>query len=151
MSPHETAAAAIHAALVARLDGDGMPRVTREIDLPERCPPEGLVNVRFEDPVEIGRQLGVVARDWQRNATLEIVVQDAAPAARIARYEAILAAIGPLHGASTVANLVQWLDMGPPTETETVPVEGASTIRAGVVEITAYYRSGANPMMEADQ
>lgn len=151
MSPHEAVAAAIHAGIVARLAGSARPAVTREVDLPERCPPEGLVNVRFEDPIEIGRQLGVVAREWQRNATLEIVVQDAAPEARIARYEAILDAIGPLHGAGTVAELVQWLDMGPPTETETVPVEGASTIRAGVVEITAYYRSGANPMMEADQ
>jgi hypothetical protein len=147
MTPHETAAAAVLGSVSNRLAAlTPAPHATREIDLPERCPPEGLVNLRFEDPVEVDRQLGHVARDWSRVCAVEIVVQHPDQAVRIARFEAILAAIGALHGPGNQAGGIDWLDMSGPAEAEELPVEGAATIKAGIVEMTLYYRSAGNPM-----
>lgn len=141
-SPHETAAAAILDALTTLLGN--APEPTREIDLPEVCPPEGLVNLRLEDPIELGRQYGVAAREYSRIASVEIIVQANDPAIRIARHEAICEKIGVLQGA-TIAG-VDWVDVGAPVEADVVPIEGGTTIRSGIVEITMYYRTANNPM-----
>lgn len=141
-TPHETAAAAVTAALAALLAGSPTP--TRDSDLPETCPPEGLVNLRFEDPVELGRQLGTGVREYSRIASVEIVAPGTDPVLRITRFEAILVAIGSLQGADVVG--VDWLDVGAPVDGELAPIDGGETLRTGVVEITLFYQTATNPM-----
>lgn len=143
-SPHETVAAAVTAALVALMDDPGGPAVTREIDIPEFVPEAGLVNVRFEDPVELGRQLGTGTREWSRVAAVEIVVQSGDLADRIATFEAILAKVGGLADAPIAG--IDWLDLGAPVDGDSVPIDGAGTIRSAVVEATLFYMTARNPM-----
>lgn len=143
-SPHETVAAAVAAAVAARYAAQGDPVVTREQDLPEVCPPAGLINVRFADPVEDGRAYGAGAREYSRVCSVEIAVQAASAADRISKFDALAVKLGALHGGGIAG--VDWADVGAPTEVETTPVDGAETIRSGIVEITAFYRTADNPM-----
>jgi hypothetical protein len=145
MTPHEAVASAAVAAIESRYLAPEDPLVTREIDLPERVPLQGLVNLRFADPVELGRAFGL-GREWSRACTLEIVVQANEPALRIARYEAILGRLGALHSAQGLAGVVDYIDLGAPYESEVIPVEGASSVRAGMVDLTLFYMTSENPM-----
>lgn len=147
-TPHETVAATLTATIGALFAAAGGPDVTRDVDLPEVCPPQGLVNLTFADPIEEGRTLGATAREWSRVCSVEMAVQAAAPETRIARLEGLVTVLADLAPAA-VAPAVDWIDVGAPVQSETVPMDGASSIRAVVVEVTAFYRTGSNPMEPA--
>ena len=147
-TPHEIVAARLMGAIGALFAAAGGPDVTRDADLPEIVGAQGLVNLTFGDPTEEGRPLGAVAREWSRVCTIEMAVQAAATETRIARLEGLITVLADLAPAG-VAPEVDWLDVGAPIQSETVPMDGASSIRAAVVEVTAFYRTGSNPMEPA--
>ncbi len=145
-SVHEAIAARFMSALVACFAEPGDPVVTREMVLPEDCPPEGLVNLRMQDPVEEDRVLGVPAREWSRIAAVELVAQDAGEEVPRGRFDALALKVGRLHGQPIEG--VDYLDLSAVVDAEDPPILGDAAIQAGVVQITLYYETGENPLEE---
>ncbi len=141
MTRHE----AIIQALVAALAGHPS-TVTREAELPQVCPPGGIVNLVPRDPEEVARRLGVVAREINRVVDLECVVQSGDPAVRSALLDASLSAIGVLLSNTNLGGLVDYLDVGEPASADDVPMEGAASLKGATVPVTLYYETSNNPM-----
>lgn len=143
---HEALALRLHAALVLAFAEEGDPIPTRDLGLPDDCPPEGLINLRFEDPVEEGRAFGVPSREWSRIAAVEIIAQDSDEELLRARFDALVVKVGALHG-QTIAG-VDHLELSAIVDVEDPPIEAAASVRAGLVQITLYYETGDNPLEE---
>lgn len=143
---HEAVAQAITTAVRGLVEGEGKPTVTRGA-LPERCPDEGLVNLVFEDPTEVGYQLGSLTREWSRVCSVGIVVQGNDDELRRGAFEAVLVAIGPLQGTS-IGDLVDYIGVDAASDAEETPIEGDSPVQAGLVELTIFYTTSNNPLLE---
>lgn len=138
---------AITVALVAALAGHPS-EVMREQDLPQRCPAAGILNVVPQDPVGAGTRLGAGIMEWSRAYHFELVVQGADAASRNQQLDASIAQIGAiLHGA-TLGGAIDYLDLGPPTEADHVPMEGAASLKGAVVVATVFYETSDNPLEE---
>ena len=143
---HEALATRLMAALSTCFTDAGDPVVTREVILPEDCPPEGLVNLRMQDPVEEDRVLGVPAREWSRIGAVEIVAQHADEAALRALFDDLARKIGGLVGQAIEG--VDYFDLSAVVDAEEPPILGDAPVQVGVVQVTLYYETGENPLEE---
>lgn len=120
--------------------------VTRELELPRACPEQGLANVVPQDPEEIGYQLGVGKKEWSRTIQVELIVQHRDRDTRLQRLDDLLVALsGQLFG-SNLGGLVDHLDLGPPVDAETIPMEGSASLSGAIVEIDLLYETSENSM-----
>lgn len=124
---------------------------TREDELPRECPDDGVVNAVFADPKELDRTLGTGKRDISRIVNIEIVVKGADGETRRSRMDEILKAIGLAFYQNPPAIVgVDYLDIGMPIETDTVPMQGAALLRGTTVPIELLYTTSSNPMEAAN-
>lgn len=143
---HEAVALSVFAALAQAFGQSGDPIPTRSAVLPEDCPPEGLINLRMEDPVEDGRVFGAPSREWSRVAAVEIVAQHSDETELRARFDALAGKVGTLHS-QTLAG-VDYFDLSAVVDAEDPPIMGDAPVQAGVVQIALYYETGENPLEE---
>ena len=105
--------------------------------LPERIPPAGLMILRDGSPGEPGVTLSPLTYHFQHRSELEVIVQSATD--RDAVFDALLAQIGAVIAADrTLRGLCDWVE---PEAAEPVdlPVEGAASLKAGIVPIILHY------------
>jgi hypothetical protein len=105
--------------------------------LPERIPPAGLMILRDGNPGEPGVTLSPLTYHFQHRAELEIIVQSAT--GRDALFDALCAQISSVIAADrTLRGLCDWVE---PEAAEPVdlPVEGATTLKAGIIPIILHY------------
>ncbi|WP_299558719.1 hypothetical protein [uncultured Sulfitobacter sp.] len=136
---------AVVLALMAQLGGHAVP-VSRQDELPRRCPDEGLLNLVPQDPVETGFRLGAGRREWQRPIDLEIVVQGETAQKRSSAFDELVGPVGVLLVGSVLGGLVDYIDLSAPQQINDVPMEGAETLLGGVITITLFYETSINPM-----
>ncbi|WP_435659706.1 hypothetical protein [Leisingera caerulea] len=121
-------------------------QVMREEELPQECPPEGLINVIDEDPVEDGFQLGAGVREWRRRVELELVVysedRDALP--NLLDSAAIRAV--DLLRAADFAGLITHVHFGAAEGADDIPMADAVYLRGATVPVTLFYETSDNPM-----
>ena len=105
--------------------------------LPERIPPAGLMILRDGNPGEPGMTLSPLMYHYQHRAELEVIVQSATD--RDAVFDALLAQISAVIAADrTLRGLCDWVE---PEAAEPVdlPVEGAASLKAGIIPIILHY------------
>ncbi len=105
--------------------------------LPERISPAGLMILRDGNPGEPGVTLSPLTYHFQHRSELEVIVQSATD--RDAVFDALLAQIGAVIAADrTLRGLCDWVE---PEAAEPVdlPVEGAASLKAGIVPIILHY------------
>jgi hypothetical protein len=105
--------------------------------LPERIPPAGLLILRDGTPGEPGVTLSPMTYHFQHRAELEMIVQSAKD--RDALFDALVAQISAVIAADrTLRGLCDWIE---PEAAEPVdlPVEGAASLKAGIIPITLHY------------
>ncbi|UYP68528.1 acyl-CoA transferase [Thalassobacter stenotrophicus] len=105
--------------------------------LPERIPPAGLMILRDGSPGEPGMTLSPLMYHYQHRAGLEMIVQSATD--RDALFDALSAQVGAVIAADrTLLGLCDWVE---PEAAEPVdlPVEGAASLKAGIIPITLHY------------
>ena len=105
--------------------------------LPERIPPAGLMILRDGTPGEPGVTLSPLTYHFQHRAELEMIVQSAKD--RDALFDALVAKISAVIAADrTLRGLCDWIE---PEAAEPVdlPVEGAASLKAGIIPITLHY------------
>lgn len=130
-----------------RLRAEVFADASRENELPEECQDEGVVNAIFADPKELDRTLGTGKRDISRIVNIEIVVRGIDGETRRSRMDEILKAIGLAFYQNPPAIVgVDYVDVGLPIETDTVPMKGASLLRGTTVPIELLYTTSSNPM-----
>jgi len=141
-SKFETAIIALQASLAGHAA-----TVIREADLPETCPPEGLINIVPDDPREVGRHLGTGRREWEADIGLTVVMQDDTGSARNEKMDTALSSIVTLLFTDrTLGGAVDYLDLDTPVGFEVVPMPGAETFKEAVLAVTLFYETTANPM-----
>ncbi|MBB3995306.1 hypothetical protein GGR95_002961 [Sulfitobacter undariae] len=138
---HESVIAGLMTALAAH----PVP-VSRQDELPRTCPPDGILNIVPQDPVETGFRLGTGRREWQRPVDLEMVVQGATNAERTVAIDALAGVVGALLTGSNLDGLVDYIDMSAPQQSSDVPMEGAESLLGSVIVITLFYETSINPM-----
>jgi len=105
--------------------------------LSERIPPAGLLILRDGTPGEPGVTLSPMTYHFQHRAELEMIVQSAKD--RDALFDALVAQISAVIAADrTLRGLCDWIE---PEAAEPVdlPVEGAASLKAGIIPITLHY------------
>jgi hypothetical protein len=105
--------------------------------LPERIPPAGMMILRDGTPGEPGVTLSPLTYHFQHRAELEMIVQSATD--RDALFDALVAQVGAVIAADrTLRGLCDWVE---PEAAEPVdlPVEGAASLKAGIIPITLHY------------
>jgi hypothetical protein len=129
----ETILAALHARLSA------LPATSLRGDvLPERIPPAGLLILRDGEPGEPEVTLSPLRYHYQHRAEIEAVVQDAD---RDAAFDILCASIGTaITTDRTLGGLCDWVEAEAPRPVD-LPVEGAASLKAGIVPIILYYVS----------
>ncbi|WP_371398911.1 hypothetical protein [Marinovum algicola] len=141
-SKHETAILALQAALAPHAA-----TILREYELPEFCPPAGLINIVPGNAEEVGTRLGTGVREWQRPVELECVVQEADAAARDSAIDAALVSAATfLMADRTLGGAIDYLVPGAPEESEAVPMPGAESLKGSVLSVTLFYETTENPM-----
>ena len=140
-SRHELATLALMEALSAH-----PARVMRENELPELCPPEGLINILPADPEEEDQRLGTGVREYSRTYELEVVVSEGDAVTRAAALEDAVVAAAVLLNGSTLGGRVDYLRLDAPQDVEDVPMEGAATLKGAVLPVTVFYETPENPM-----
>jgi hypothetical protein len=110
--------------------------------LPERIPVAGLIILRDGDPGEPEVTMSPLRYHFEHKAELEVVVQGAN---RDLAFDAVVASIGGLIEADrTLGGLCEWIEAEAPRPVD-LPVEGAASLKAGVVNIVLHYTT-ASPL-----
>jgi phosphohistidine swiveling domain-containing protein len=105
--------------------------------LPERIPPAGLMILRDGSPGEPGVTLSPLTYHFQHRAELEVIVQQTTD--RDAIFDALLAQISAVIAADrTLRGLCDWVEPEA-AEPVDVPVEGAASLKAGIIPIILHY------------
>lgn len=133
-------------ALLAALEAGCSAQVMREEELPVRCPAEGVLNLRPDDPQEDDQHLGTGVREWSRVFELEVVVQGAEEADRTTAFDALMVELGVIFDGLSLGGLVSHLELSAPEGVDEVPMEGAETLKGATVPVTAFYETTNNPM-----
>jgi hypothetical protein len=105
--------------------------------LPERIPTAGLMILRDGSPGEPGVTLSPLTYHFQHRAELEVIVQSASN--RDSVFDALSAQVGAVIAADrTLRGLCDWIE---PEAAEPVdlPVEGAASLKAGIIPIILHY------------
>ena len=118
--------------------------VDRNTAVPARIPPGGLIVLRDGDPGKPDTALGGFGSAYySHRIEVEAHVQEADPAARDIAFDDLVMAVGAaLEADPTLGGLVFGMSYGRPS-TDLEPIEGASAIKSGVIEITVEYESDA--------
>ena len=129
----ETILAALHARLSA------LPATSLRGDvLPERIPPAGLLILRDGEPGEPEVTLSPLRYHYQHRVEIEAVVQGAD---RDAAFDTLCASIGTaITTDRTLGGLCDWVEAEAPRPVD-LPVEGAASLKAGIVPIILHYAS----------
>lgn len=129
----ETILAALHARLSA------LPATSlRGQVLPERIPPAGLLILRDGEPGEPEVTLSPLRYHYQHRVEIEAVVQGAD---RDAAFDTLCASIGTaITTDRTLGGLCDWVEAEAPRPVD-LPVEGAASLKAGIVPIILHYAS----------
>ena len=105
--------------------------------LPERIPPTGLIILRDGDPGEPGVTLSPLMYHYQHRAELEVIVQTGAE--RDERFDNLIGRIGAAITADrTLCGRCDWVEAEAPGPID-LPVEGAASLKAGIVPIILHY------------
>ncbi len=105
--------------------------------LPERIPSAGLMILRDGTPGEPGVTLSPLTYHFQHRAELEMIVQSAM--ARDSLFDALCAQVGAVIAADrTLRGLCDWVEPEA-AEPLDVPVEGAASLKAGIIPIILHY------------
>ena len=136
-TPRETILTALH----ARLQTLPATALRGEV-LPERIPAAGLIILRDGDPGEPEVTMSPLRYHFEHKAELEVVVQGAK---RDLAFDTLVASIGTLIDADrTLGGLCEWMEAEAPRPVD-LPVEGAASLKAGVVTIVLHYTT-ASPL-----
>lgn len=136
-TPRETILIALH----ARLKTLPATALRGEV-LPERIPAAGLIILRDGDPGEPEVTMSPLRYHFEHKAELEVVVQRAN---RDLAFDALIGGIGTLIEADrTLGGLCAWMEAEAPQPVD-LPVEGAASLKAGVVTIVLHYTT-ASPL-----
>lgn len=104
--------------------------------LPERVPPDGLLNLRDGEPGEPEVTLSPVAYHYQHRAEIEAVVQGAD---RDAAFDTLCGSIGAAITADrTLGGLCDWIEAEAPRPVD-LPVDGAASLKAAVIPVVLHY------------
>lgn len=110
--------------------------------LPERVPPEGLLNLRDGEPGEPEVTLSPLAYHYQHRTEIEAVVQGAD---RDTAFDLLCASIGTSIAADrTLGGLCDWVEAEAPRPVD-LPVEGAASLKAAVIPVILHYTT-ADPL-----
>jgi hypothetical protein len=110
--------------------------------LPERISAAGLIILRDGDPGDAEVTMSPLRYHFEHKAELEVVVQGAK---RDLAFDTLVASIGTLIDADrTLGGLCEWMEAEAPQPVD-LPVEGATTLKAGVVTIVLHYTT-ASPL-----
>ena len=105
--------------------------------LPERIPPSGLMILRDGNPGDPGVTLSPLVYHYQHRAELEVIVQTGED--RDARFDRLIGRIGAAIAADrTLHGRCDWVEAEAPEPVD-LPVEGAASLKAGVVPIILHY------------
>ena len=131
-------------AVYARLQAIPDVVVERNIAVPAKVPPGGLIVLRDGDPGEPDTALGGFGSAYySHRVEVEVHVQEADPAARDTAFDDLVVAVGTaLEADPTLGSLVFGMSYGRPS-TDLEPIDGAPAIKSGVIEITVEYESDA--------
>ena len=131
-------------AVYARLQAIPDVAVERNMAVPAKIPPDGLIVLRDGDPGEPDTALGGFGGAYySHRVEVEVHVQEADPAVRDTAFDDSIVAVGTaLDMDPTLGGLVFGMSYGRPT-TDLEPIEGAPAIKSGVIEITVEYESDA--------
>ncbi len=117
--------------------------VLRDVVLPERIPPAGLIILRDGQPGEPEVTLSPLRYHYQHEAELEVIVL--APGNRATAFDTLIGAIGTALAADrTLGGLCDWVEAEAPASVD-LPVEGAVSLKAAVVTVVLHYTT-ADPL-----
>jgi len=132
MTPRET----ILTALADLLRSVPYVPVLRGEVLPERVPADGLLILRDGEPGEPAVTLSPLRYHYQHRAEIEAVVQGEG---RNTSFDALCASIGAVISADrTLGGRCDWVEAEAPRPVD-LPVEGAASLKAGVITIVLNY------------
>lgn len=136
------------AVILALLDAlSGHPAVVmREEELPQDCPPEGLINVIDEDPVEDGFQLGAGVREWRRRVELELVVYSEDRENLPGLLDLAASQAVDLLRAANFSGLITHIHFDAAEGADDIPMANAVYLRGATVPVTLFYETSDNPM-----
>lgn len=136
---------AIKDGVIAGLGGDGLPEIQRDIDEPERVPPEGLADIAFEDPEEDIGALGTGVKSWFRDVRVRFYVTGVDEAVRDAQLDGFLKTASAQLLSLNVPNLDHVEIVGAEYEDEAGLEDGAA-VQGAAVLATLYYQTPENPL-----
>lgn len=129
------------AALFAAIDA-GKPAgasATRNKALPVKIPAPGHAGLFDGEPGQPEVTLSPPTWHFEHVAEVELAVEAASATVRDAAFDTYLQAIDTAIAADrTLGGLCDWAEAGAPRPSE-LPLEGAETIKAGVVPVTLHY------------
>ena len=127
--------------LLVALQGIPGPQVERNIEVPTRVPPEGLLILRDGDPGEPEVTLSPLTYHYDHTAEIEVLVQDD-PDTRDATFDALLSQISNAVAADrTLGGTVELAHVNRPGDVGIEAVEGAAGLKGGTVPVTLYYQT----------
>lgn len=136
-SPRETILTALH----ARLQTLPATALRGEV-LPERIPSAGLVILRDGDPGNPEVTMSPLRYHYEHRAELEVVVQGAN---RDVAFDTLVSSIGStIEADRSLGGLCEWVEVEE-TRPVDLSVEGAASLKAGVVTIVLHYTT-ASPL-----
>lgn len=125
------------AALFARLQLIVGPLVQRGSVLPERVPPEGMLNLRDGDPGEAEVTMSPRTYHYEHVAEIEVVVHVASN--RAVALDMLLEALGlVLSTDPTLGGACDWTEAEAPAPVD-LPVAGGIAYKAAVIPVTLVY------------
>ena len=120
-------------------------KVYRNLDKPQAVPAAGMVIMRDGDSPEPEVLLSPLTYIYEHEVTVEALIQDATPATRDSKMDALLVSLGTAIIADrSLGGLAEWVEPSAPDILED-PIEGAATVRAATVRVMVRY-STTNPL-----
>ena len=144
VTTHEQVLAALVAHLTAQLSCE----VIRAAEFPEKCPAEGVMNIRHEEAPELdGEELGTGRKYWIRPIEIDLATQLADEAAGRALYEALLIELGAaLLNTETLGGTADAIRLGVPDNADDIAFDGTAPIRGSVIPVDLYYTTSTNSL-----
>ena len=125
------------AALYARLQLISGSLVQRSSVLPERVPPEGMVNLRDGDPGDPDVTLSPRRYHFEHMAEIEVIVH--VQNDRAVAFDMLVEALGLVLGTDqTLGGLCDWIEPEAPASVD-LPVAGGIAYKAAVIPVALHY------------
>ncbi len=125
------------AAIYARLQLISGSLVQRSSVLPERVPPEGMVNLRDGDPGDPDVTLSPRRYHFEHMAEIEVIVH--VQNDRAVAFDMLVEALGLVLGTDqTLGGLCDWIEPEAPAPVD-LPVAGGIAYKAAVIPVALHY------------